>query len=529
MQKPQNSPICCFEKIPEKMLVFKLNDEQRSRIQKGETVSFRRSTQRYTSASGDYWQLLARAEVNRVNPKTGRSRAVAVGTKLIGIVRYDENGVKMVYKTNPKKKVDSGRKTSAEPIKQEPQALKEASSAVTEVVSEKLEFEEEAVVSRKVPIDLFIVVALVCALRGTTDATSTAAYWNANLDALRALYPESEIEEISHDTARRIFMSLTEESMRNLVKGFYDWLPKELPEEGRRHIAIDGQSCRASRHFETDRRMMTLNAVDVTAGKLCTSHMMIDTKSHEPKYAPVLLDELDIHGATVSFDALNTTPQIAEKIISGGGFYLLALKSNQRKLYQAVIEEFEKGAIEDSSLDVMPLPKHGRGRIDARGYGVLPAGRLPERLLSKWPGLRDGCIIKAKTYSWRKKKDGSWDDGTETRYFITCHPYEDGKIAQWLSSCVRGHWGVESFHYSIDLIWRQDQMQCKYPEYLRARTSLAKMAHNSLMIMQKIDQEERKLAKPRSETQLSHEVAATLGHGLLWLKKIIERKQAAEA
>ena len=525
MQKRDPLLICNFDEIDEKMLTFKLSAEQRARIQKGEEVVFRKSTQHY-KASG-YWQLIARAEVNRLNPATGKRRAVAIGTKLIGIIREDENNQKWVYKTQPKRKGSTAKPVPKASQKAE---IKVAAASVEEFVAEKLEFEPDSVVSKKVPIELFLVVALLSSCRGLSDATSVAAYWNSNLDTLRTLYPELDLEEISHDTARRIYISLTEKCIRNLVKGFYDWLPKESSQADRRHVAIDGQACRASRHVETDRRMMILNAVDVTAGKLCFSHMMIDTKSHEPRYAPVLLDELDIHGATVSFDALNTTPKIAEAIISGGGFYLLAVKSNQPKLYEAVVAQFDKALAENPDLGAMSPRKWAHGRMNSRGYGVLPAANLPETLLDKWPGLREGCIIKTQTWAWRKKKDGHWDDPTETRYFVTCHPYADGSIADWLSTCVRGHWGVESFHNSIDLLWRQDQMQCKYPAYLRARTSLAKMAHNSLMIMQKIDQEERGLTKPRSEKQLSHEVAPTLEHGLHWLRKILARKDApAEA
>ena len=83
--------------------------------------------------------------------------------------------------------------------------------------------------------------------------------------------------------------------------------------------------------------MMILNAVDVTAGKLCSSHIMISTKSHEPKYAPELLTDFNLHGATVTFDALNTTPEIASTIVNRGGYYLLAVKKNQPNLHESVV------------------------------------------------------------------------------------------------------------------------------------------------------------------------------------------------
>ena len=264
MQKPDPLLICNYDEIDEKMLTFKLSAEQRARIQNGEEVVFRKSTQYYEASN--YWQLIARAEVNRLNPATGKRRAVAIGTKLIGIIRKDENNQKWVYKTQPKRKGSTAKPVPKASQKAE---IKAAAASVGEFVAEKLEFEPDSVVSKKVPIELFLVVALLSSCRGLSDATSVAAYWNSNLDTLRTLYPDLDLEEISHDTARRIYISLTEKCIRNLVKGFYDWLPKEPSQAERRHVAIDGQACRASRHIETDRRRVRLDAVAVTAGQHC--------------------------------------------------------------------------------------------------------------------------------------------------------------------------------------------------------------------------------------------------------------------
>ena len=71
-------------------------------------------------------------------------------------------------------------------------------------------------------------------------------------------------------------------------------------------------------------------------------------------------------------------------------------------------------------------------------------------------------------------------------------------------------------------------MQCMYPEYLRTRETLAKLGHNLLVTLRKIDQEERNLKEPRSEKQLSNEVGVTFENGLEWLEKIFRFKQAAE-
>ena len=78
----------------------------------------------------------------------------------------------------------------------------------------------------------------------------------------------------------------------------------------------------------------------------------------------------------------------------------------------------------------------------------------------------------------------------------------------------------------MDMIFKQDYMECRYPAYLWTRQTIAKIAHNLLKTFQKIDQERRGLSQPRSETQLSHEVGADLKTALGWIWLAAQYKAA---
>jgi predicted transposase YbfD/YdcC len=54
----------------------------------------------------------------------------------------------------------------------------------------------------------------------------------------------------------------------------------------------------------------------------------IDEKSNEIVAIPLLLERLQLTGALVAIDAMGTQIAIAERIVAGGGDYLLALKAN---------------------------------------------------------------------------------------------------------------------------------------------------------------------------------------------------------
>ena len=280
--------------------------------------------------------------------------------------------------------------------------------------------------------------------------------------------------------------------------------------------------------------MMILNAVGVMAGKLCTSHLMIDAKCHEPAYTPELITDLALYGATVTLDALNTTPTIAQALMDAGAYYLLALKGNQPTLNEAVRKDFEAVAEQNGLIEEWTERKFEHNRLEMWGYLVIPASFLPDEIACRWPGLKDGCIVRAMTKSFRQRRDGVWHDTEETRYFITNPPWEEeqnkpGELSSWLKECVRGHRGVESFHWTMDAVWKQDQMQCKYLEYLRTRETLAKIGHNLVQTVRRIEQEEKGLSQPRSGTQIVHEVAVTLESALSWLGKIFAYKTRTEA
>ena len=92
----------------------------------------------------------------------------------------------------------------------------------------------------------------------------------------------------------------------------------------------------------------------------------------------------------MTIDAMGCQKEIAKKIRRGGGAYVLAVKDNQPKLYQA-IHEFFVEALEDD-LGQLPHRRHethdkGHGRMDYRYYYLA---KLPDdfALKKQWPGIK---------------------------------------------------------------------------------------------------------------------------------------------
>jgi hypothetical protein len=98
-------------------------------------------------------------------------------------------------------------------------------------------------------------------------------------------------------------------------------------------VAIDGKTLRSS--YNREDRTSTIRMVSAYAAtnKLVLGQIKTDAKSNEINAMPDLLALLDIKGCLVSIDAMGCQ---TETILQQSGDYLLAVKGNQHKLFEAV-------------------------------------------------------------------------------------------------------------------------------------------------------------------------------------------------
>ena len=99
-----------------------------------------------------------------------------------------------------------------------------------------------------------------------------------------------------------------------------------------------------------------------------------EEKSHEITAIPELLDQIDVKGAVVTIDALGCQRAIAKKITAGGGDFVLAVKGNQKTLYNTIRELFNS-YMEDDFREI-PHRKYesnnqGHGRTEERSYYLV--------------------------------------------------------------------------------------------------------------------------------------------------------------
>ena len=241
------------------------------------------------------------------------------------------------------------------------------------------------------PLDSVVVIAIMAVLAGANGPTAIAKWANIKAEVLLKLLelphgiPQKDVfrRSVGHPEARRL-SSLLHDVADGAAPAAAEATGVERPT-----LAIDGKTLRRSH----DRRhnLGALHSVSVWASEygLTLAQVATAEKSNEITAIPRLLSLIDIQGAIITIDAIGTQTAIAEKIIEGGGDYLLALKGNQGTLHDATIDyihEQTKTDLRGIGARRWDTTEQKHGRIERRTYIQMPAPKsLPG--FAHWKGL----------------------------------------------------------------------------------------------------------------------------------------------
>ena len=257
----------------------------------------------------------------------------------------------------------------------------------------------------------------------------------------------------SRDCMRRLLMALKPEAFQ---KCFREWISSAIrTDEGGQHrlTAIDGKTARGS--HDSAEGLGPLHIVSAWASEegIALGQVATDAKSNEITAIPQLLEQIDLSQALVTIDAMGCQKEIAQMIVDGDGQFVIAVKDNQPTLRAAISDYFEghlERDLEDLRYRCHETQEAAHGRIDERSYVVT---RIPAdfALKKEWPW------IKAIGYSVRITQHANGKETDEVRYYILSH-YLSGKR---FSEAVRGHWGIESMHWILDINFREDDSRTR--------------------------------------------------------------------
>jgi predicted transposase YbfD/YdcC len=272
----------------------------------------------------------------------------------------------------------------------------------------------------------------------------------------------------SHDTFRRVFMLIDPDAFEGC---FARWAHSLMSKVEREVVAVDGKTVRRSGCRRHDHGPLHLVSAWASDQGLVLGQREVDGKSNEITAIPELLDTLHLDGAIVTLDAMGCQKDIAARIRAKGADYLLALKANHGRAFEAACEHFERtcfcrGAGGRPACDAFD---DSHGRLVRRRVFVSPAiGELEP--LHEWPDLR--ALLAVETI---RSVNGTGKTEAEIRYFLTSCNDDPAVLAQ----AIRRHWSIENaLHWVLDVTFREDDSRVRHRTAARNLALLRKIALN---------------------------------------------------
>ena len=218
-------------------------------------------------------------------------------------------------------------------------------------------------------------------------------------------------------------------------------------------IALDGKTLRRSGDAGAGLKPIHLVSAWASTQRLVLALEAVDAKENECAAILAILERLTVKGALVTIDAIATNPVIAKAITDKGGDYILALKRNQPTLHDEVAAYFADPAT--TGLASVTALEKDHGRIETRTTTVSHnidwlTGDRRHPGEHRFPGL--ASLIQATTQVECKGKITH-----DTRYFIASARLSPERAAE----AIRNHWGIESMHWVLDVIFKEDQSRLR--------------------------------------------------------------------
>ena len=312
---------------------------------------------------------------------------------------------------------------------------------------------------------------------------------------------------------------------------FINWISQIVSTKGV-HLAIDGKALRgAAEKCKNGQAPMMLNVLEVATG-LVVAQLPIPNKQNEITNIPRLLSFLDIHGSTITADALNTQTNVMEQIIQQGGHFVLMVKKNNPASYEEIVTLFDAVMEDqqelsrnpshepifpeyDEKYDTVSYQEKNRDRYEYRDYRVINDASFLSKAQNEWRHVKSvGQVEQMRILIVRDeygnditpskeqfKVEGSirqplpkTGDGERDDIQIVGIISDMTMSAQEMGKCKRSHWSVENrLHHVLDDTFREDRSPAK-----GSKNNLALIRKFALNILRLV-QIQREITVPISE------------------------------
>lgn len=315
-----------------------------------------------------------------------------------------------------------------------------------------------------------LAISLCAVVCGANDFEEIEMYGNQKIEFLRSfLALPNGIP--SHDTFNRVFKFLDKDKLGACL---YRWSKEILAGlQEISHLCIDGKVLKGTAASGQKKSGICIVSAWVAEHRLVLGQQKVDSKSNEKTAIPELLDSLDLKGSLVSIDAIACEQKNADLIVEKGGHYLLALKKNNKHIYEQVSERMLANS---SQLPHYQAIDFGSGRIESRTCYVESHLDLYDDL-ANWQHLKSIVMVESK----REIKEKT---SVEYRFYLSSLAL----CAQEFNEHIRKHWSIEnSLHWQLDVSFSEDRQRVRQGN---AADNFATIRKLSLQLLNQVQDKE---------------------------------------
>jgi predicted transposase YbfD/YdcC len=299
-----------------------------------------------------------------------------------------------------------------------------------------------------------LLIAVCAAICGADNWVAVEAFGQAKVGWLKESLGLSLPHGIpSHDTFGTVFSLIEPEAFQAC---FIGWAQAVREVSEGEIVAIDGKTLRRSPDQPNGRAAIAMVSAWANDNHLVLGQRQVAEASNEITAIPALLELLMLKGCIVTIDAIGCQTEIARQIVAQEADYVLALKDNQGKLYQEVVDLFKAGLKTDfqrSPAHFVQTFSYDHGRQERRRCWAIDAPDFIAYLdpQHNWPGLQSVVMVEARRIIGDQVS-------LETRYFIASLPGDPDRLL----AAVRSHWSIENkLHWVLDLAFDEDHARVR--------------------------------------------------------------------
>ena len=301
--------------------------------------------------------------------------------------------------------------------------------------------------SAKHPFINILTIAICAIISGCDNFNAMEEYGKSKIKWFRK-FLDLTYGIPSHDTFNDVLNRLNPHEFH---EAFTRWIT-ELSKQKEGVIALDGKVMRRTLDKASGISATHLVSAWSVENNFCLGQVKVSEKSNEITAIPILLNLLDINGATITTDAMGCQFEIANQIIEKEADYLLALKGNQgeffddAKLYldSQLDNKFKNTTQSDNYCSI----NGDHGRIETRDVWLTTDVDWLKERHPRWSSLKS-LVVVCSTRELNGKTS------YERRYYVSSHVAKD---AEFFCCAIRSHWHVENkLHWQLDVSFNEDQ------------------------------------------------------------------------